>query len=241
MKKLIYGGLFLALIGMVIVGCQKENQFDDISPKNNTNTYSPINKTNTYTNYMEFVGEEHNIFLDKVTPVTTTNIGELVSVGSPDQLIHIDFIEDIVTGLGQPDFSTNGELNIELPSEIIDFLNSNPILWNFHNDLLEITQQGDQKSVEVLLTNIENLEGVYSSQLEGIDLDAMYAVGAVARHSASFWSNYNSGQKASDFSRYMLRDWAAAWTVGAVSIFFPGIGLGVCVAAAAVASVTTDL
>ena len=58
MKKLIYGRLFFTLVGMIIVGCQKENT---IQPNGRTNTSSE-----SLSSYLKVAGEEHNRGLDYV-------------------------------------------------------------------------------------------------------------------------------------------------------------------------------
>ena len=72
MKKLIYGTLFLALVGILIVGCEKEN-FLAISSNDNVNEQNvqKISQTvsfmpSSYSNISELFGNEHNAVLNYV-------------------------------------------------------------------------------------------------------------------------------------------------------------------------------
>jgi len=227
MKKLILALIAILSISIIWVSCSKEESHESI-----------IN----YKNHMEHVGKSHNEFLHKIHSkgCEELSIERMIECAIPDQKENSAFIDNIVSNLGQPSTNRDEELDIELPDEIIQFLDQNPVLWDFHNDLLELTSHADEVTLEDLIAAINELESTYAPLLAEIDLDAMMSVGSVAKHSAEYWKNYNE-ERASHISRYMMRDWAAAWTVGVVSIWFPGVGLGTAVAAGAVASVTTDL
>jgi hypothetical protein len=227
MKKLSLIIMSIAAISVIWVSCGKEESQENVT---------------TYENHMEHVGKSHNTILHQIHSkgCEELSVERMVECAIPDQIANVNFINNIVSNLGQPETNRDEELEIELPDEIVQFLDQNPVLWDFHNDLLELTSHADEVSLEDLIAAINELESIYAPILAEIDLDAMASVGSVARHSAEYWKEYNE-ERASHISRYMMRDWAAAWTVGVVSIWFPGVGLGAAVAASAVSSATTDL
>jgi adenylate kinase family enzyme len=202
--------------------------------------------SNGFKNHMEYIGIGHNEFLEKVYDKglnSNSSIKELVMAGSPKDIEHLEFITKMVNSVGQPEVDKHGNMSIEVGEEIERFLDQNPVLWEFQNKMITIINEADGKPVEGLISNIKNLEFEYSKELEGVDLDAMLAVGSTARHSALFWSSKIQQKHGgrSHISRYIGRDFVAMWTVGIVSMFAGPIGVGAALAAGAVASILTDM
>jgi len=62
MKKLIYGGLFLALVGIIFIGCKKELNQPNVETKNSTNSQTSLKSGYNF----HYAGPVHNIVLDNL-------------------------------------------------------------------------------------------------------------------------------------------------------------------------------
>jgi hypothetical protein len=108
-------------------------------------------KSISYSNSMEFVGIQHNEFLDAAFNNgldRNSTINQLVAAGAPDELEDLSFITSIVSNIGQPELNEQGILSVSVPYQIEDFLNLNPKLQDFQSQLLAVVQAGDNQPIE---------------------------------------------------------------------------------------------
>jgi hypothetical protein len=133
MKKLIKGALFLALTGIFIVGCEKENE--ESLTKNNTNHFVKKHKQMTNksidfsneNNPFDYIGEDHNILmaeLEDYSYPTDTKVCE-DSVKSKTQL---EYLIIYPTGVIIDLDALNELNNFEGDYAAIDYINYSDIL-----------------------------------------------------------------------------------------------------------------
>lgn len=199
MKKLIYGGLFLALVGIGFIGCQKEGAFE--SNENNATTISDSNQQkssvsikNVLEQNPERVGEIHNETLEFVYDQLTNLSFDVRNNMSEQELL--DFTKDksieyLMTYTGE-------DISYEEISEFLSFLDDNSEL-EFDEAVNEYIHQfylGEEEislSIHTKRVNQVIDDAKLDENLNQEEINTIIAIGSVAKKSHQYWeSNSNA-------------------------------------------------
>ena len=171
MKKLIYGGLFLALVGVIISGCKKEEVSTPI--KSNIPKFSNYEALIKEMNKLDAMDEDERRKFEKVNGYKSlyTHAHELYEVINMEKLKdnkvlenHVSensiFLEIVKNDLGEREYRPKYS---DDPYSVLTTLNRLLIVGE---KCLKVFEDG---LISTDLTNIYLLEGISASRLEDVD------------------------------------------------------------------------
>lgn len=196
-------------------------------------------------NPLEWTGEYHNSKVEEYFNLSCEStsiydIADCLGLNTDNDEINllltmVDSINIVTTD--------DGLKHCIFPQVINNYFSSHPVLMNFQNDLVGIVNDATMNNYDSLSQEIINLENSYAQLLNPKEDSLVYIVGSVARHSHYYWTTSGNGNiPSSDRAReVILADFTTMWTVGVISIFAPGVGLGVALVSGAVSSVQAGI
>jgi hypothetical protein len=243
MKKLIYGGLFIALVGIAFVGCDKEsiadntggvvdNQSEKYYVNKNSFTYAT---PNNISELPSFFGQLHNDILEDC--IFENPISGLSEVNDRFNNIYNDYAAfDIEIGEQKTMnmvSSTNSEnieqTILEIKNDIVNNINIDSTNKEYFNQYFNIISNylidddgaSFHSSLSALETSILNSPTVMSSpNLDDVEKSTFILISSIgiAKYSNDFWVNaYSSGALPIDTNDPApVAPWVASDAVGGV-------------------------
>lgn len=189
MKKLIYGSLFIAMVGIVLFSCKKQ----EVIQSNSTNRYKSAD--------FEFIGIEHNKLLDETFNYLSDNINSLTSLKEVNEFLSTKTVSYPLSSKESNDYGL--KLMTEIFSNTLEYeesLDSKKYLESFSGEQLKFLKELDEilstqsSSTEQLISNIEKLENQIdlSKSITNDELIVLYSATTTAKYSLSYWDeNYS--------------------------------------------------
>ena len=210
MKKLIYRGLFLAIVGMFAVGCKKELKQTNVETEKKTFSESPLKSGYNF----HYVGPVHNIVLDNLM-----NHSGWENMTSSEQSKYADSITKVeLLSLNKDTTSMpngfsltyyNHALSYEgqevlYASKVEDFLTDSldfsSLTIDYYGELLSFILKSNHEGSESEDTKSEILSFAMDIETEesisDIEKEFLRGASSVAYYSISYWVDYDEDNPA---------------------------------------------
>lgn len=208
MKKLIYGGLFLALLGIIFVGCKKESNQPKIESED-----TPINETLLKSSYnFHYAGPAHNIVLDNLM-----NFSGWVDMSLSEKSKHTDSItKAVLLSLNEDTTSIPNDYSLtyynyaldyegqevlyasEVEKFLADSVDFSSLTIAYYGELLSFilnsSDEGSEDTKSEILSFAMDLETEES--ISDIEKQFLRGASSVAYYSISYWVDYDEDNPA---------------------------------------------
>ena len=208
MKKLIYGTLFLAIVGLTFVGCKKQSEPINTVEHTKSNKENNVSNFNKTTSNLTDYGDIHNAILDKFYSYN----GDISSLTFMQKMTLIDqYLHEVNTNIAQGAFlqflneNPSHKANlIILCTRDVNQTDANSILSNlrdnnqissrvyYYSNLIIQAYNADNSNIALVSTTLSDIENsiINDGLLNAQEQENLLKTISIGKGSASYWQNH---------------------------------------------------